>query len=143
MIILVTGATAGFGLAIARRFASQGGRIIAAGRRAERLEALQAELGEAVLPLTLDVRDRAAVEAAIAEYQDWQGAALGRDLREGDLVGYGDADRAAEAASRPWHACFCSGWLESIAHEDRRRCRVLLTPRACCGSPSDRARAPC
>ena len=40
MIILVTGATAGFGLAIARRFASQGGRIIAAGRRAERLEAL-------------------------------------------------------------------------------------------------------
>ena len=66
MIILVTGATAGFGLAIARRFASQGGRIIAAGRRAERLEALQAELGEAVLPLTLDVRDRAAVEAAIS-----------------------------------------------------------------------------
>ncbi|NDG50919.1 MAG: SDR family NAD(P)-dependent oxidoreductase [Rhodospirillales bacterium] len=55
MIILVTGATAGFGLAIARRFASQGGRIIAAGRRAERLEALQAELGEAVLPLALDV----------------------------------------------------------------------------------------
>jgi len=66
MIILVTGATAGFGLAIARRFASHGGRIIAAGRRAERLEALQAELGEAVLPLTLDVRDRAAVEAAIS-----------------------------------------------------------------------------
>jgi len=66
MIILVTGATAGFGLAIARRFASHGGRIIAAGRRAERLEARKAELGEAVLPLTLDVRDRAAVEAAIS-----------------------------------------------------------------------------
>jgi 3-hydroxy acid dehydrogenase/malonic semialdehyde reductase len=66
MIILVTGATAGFGLAIARRFAADGARIIAAGRRTERLEALATELGGAVLPLTLDVRDRAAVEAAIA-----------------------------------------------------------------------------
>ncbi len=66
MIILVTGATAGFGLAIARRFAGQGHRIIAAGRRAERLEALRRELGDAVLPLMLDVRDRAGVEAAVA-----------------------------------------------------------------------------
>ncbi len=67
MIILVTGATAGFGLTIARRFAADGARIIAAGRRSERLDALQAELGaDRVLPLTLDVRDRAGVEAAIA-----------------------------------------------------------------------------
>jgi 3-hydroxy acid dehydrogenase/malonic semialdehyde reductase len=67
MIILVTGATAGFGLSIARRFAGGGARVIAAGRRAERLEALRDELGaERVWPLVLDVRDRAAVEAAIA-----------------------------------------------------------------------------
>ena len=67
MILLVTGATAGFGLSIARRFAAGGARVIAAGRRAERLEALRDELGaERVWPLVLDVRDRAAVEAAIA-----------------------------------------------------------------------------
>jgi 3-hydroxy acid dehydrogenase/malonic semialdehyde reductase len=66
MIILVTGATAGFGRTIAQRFAADGAKIIAAGRREERLSALRDELGrDVVLPLTLDVRDRAAVAAAI------------------------------------------------------------------------------
>jgi 3-hydroxy acid dehydrogenase/malonic semialdehyde reductase len=73
MIILVTGATAGFGAAIARRFAAAGHRIIAAGRRTERLAALRGELGEAnVLALPLDVRERAAVAEAIAGLPaDW------------------------------------------------------------------------
>jgi 3-hydroxy acid dehydrogenase/malonic semialdehyde reductase len=67
MIVLVTGATSGFGLSIARRFAKGGHRVIATGRRTERLTALAAELGDAVaLTLPLDVRDRAAVERAIA-----------------------------------------------------------------------------
>jgi 3-hydroxy acid dehydrogenase/malonic semialdehyde reductase len=73
LIILVTGATAGFGLTIARKFAADGANIIAVGRRADRLAALQAELGvDRVLPLTLDVRDRAGIEAAMATLPaDW------------------------------------------------------------------------
>lgn len=66
MIVFVTGATAGFGAAIARRFAAAGHRIVAAGRRKERLEGLAEELGShRVHPLTLDVRDRDAVAAGV------------------------------------------------------------------------------
>jgi 3-hydroxy acid dehydrogenase/malonic semialdehyde reductase len=62
MIAFVTGASSGFGAAIARRFAADGARVIAAARRAERLD----DLGPGVLPLQLDVRDRVAVEHAVA-----------------------------------------------------------------------------
>jgi 3-hydroxy acid dehydrogenase / malonic semialdehyde reductase len=65
-VVLVTGASAGFGAALVRRFAAGGARVVAAARRTERLAALAAELGGSVLPVELDVRDRAAVERAIA-----------------------------------------------------------------------------
>jgi 3-hydroxy acid dehydrogenase/malonic semialdehyde reductase len=61
--VLVTGATAGFGEAIARRMIADGYRVIATGRRLDRLEALKTELGEALLPFKLDVTDTAAVAA--------------------------------------------------------------------------------
>lgn len=63
MIIFVTGASAGFGAAIARSFVKGGHRVVATARRKDRLEALAAELGDALLPLELDVRDRDAVAA--------------------------------------------------------------------------------
>jgi len=60
---LVTGATAGFGNAIARRLVKDGWRVIATGRRLDRLEALAGELGAALLPFKLDVTDAGSVAA--------------------------------------------------------------------------------
>ncbi len=67
-IALVTGASAGFGAEIARRFVAAGARVIAAARREDRLGTLVDELGsEHVLPLALDVQDRDAVARTIAD----------------------------------------------------------------------------
>ncbi|HVY16261.1 MAG TPA: SDR family NAD(P)-dependent oxidoreductase [Rhodopila sp.] len=63
LTILVTGASAGFGAAMARRFVRDGHRVIAAARRTDRLEALQRELGDALLPFALDVTDETSVAA--------------------------------------------------------------------------------
>lgn len=67
MIVLVTGASAGFGAAIARRFVASGSSVILAARRRDRLAALGDELGASAHVIELDVRDRAAVASAIAE----------------------------------------------------------------------------
>lgn len=63
--MFVTGASSGFGAVIARRFAAKGDRVVACGRRMDRLATLADELGSNVLPLQFDVRDRGAVERAI------------------------------------------------------------------------------
>src|SRR4051812_40478257 len=74
----ITGATAGFGAAATRRFAAAGWQVVGTGRRRERLDGLAAELGEAFLPLELDMRDPDALQAA-AE-------ALPEPFREVDLL---------------------------------------------------------
>jgi serine 3-dehydrogenase len=69
--ILITGATAGFGEAAARKFVSGGWNAIGTGRRGDRLKRLQEELGDAFLPLEIDMRDRAALEAVAGLSPPW------------------------------------------------------------------------
>jgi 3-hydroxy acid dehydrogenase / malonic semialdehyde reductase len=68
MIVFITGASAGFGAAIARRFVADGASVVLASRRLDRLEALARELGgpSRAHAVQLDVRDRAAVERVVA-----------------------------------------------------------------------------
>ena len=69
--ILITGATAGFGEAAARKFVSGGWNVIGTGRRGERLRKLQEELGDAFLPLEIDMRDREALESLAELSPPW------------------------------------------------------------------------
>ncbi|TAM09407.1 MAG: SDR family oxidoreductase [Nevskiaceae bacterium] len=78
MIVFVTGASVGFGAAIARRFASEGYRVVACARRLEKLEALVEEFGPRVLARALDVRDPEAVRKLVAE--------LPADFRDLDIL---------------------------------------------------------
>jgi serine 3-dehydrogenase len=75
---LITGATSGFGAAAARRFAAAGWRVIATGRRADRLQALVDELGAGrVHGAVFDIRDANAMNAALdALPEDFRGIDL-------------------------------------------------------------------
>jgi len=64
--VLVTGASSGLGAEIVRSFADDGALVVAAARRLDRVAALAAELGDTVLALELDVRERRAVTEALA-----------------------------------------------------------------------------
>ena len=75
----ITGATSGFGAAAVKRFAHAGWRVIATGRRGERLQVLVDELGtDKVHAAAFDIRDEAAMDAALA--------ALPPDFRDIDLL---------------------------------------------------------
>ncbi|NUR14623.1 MAG: SDR family NAD(P)-dependent oxidoreductase [Bradyrhizobium sp.] len=69
--ILITGATAGFGEAAARKFVGGGWRAIGTGRRGDRLKRLQDELGDNFLPLEIDMRDRDAIESLARLESPW------------------------------------------------------------------------
>jgi len=76
---LVTGATSGIGEAATRTFAAAGWRVVATGRRSERLKALVEALGaDKVQPAAFDVADEAARDAALA--------ALPKEFRGIDLL---------------------------------------------------------
>ena len=95
-IILVTGASSGFGKAIATKFAAGGWNVILTARRKEKLDelakALEANYGVKTLSLTFDVQDKKAVFDNLQNLPaEWQainilvnnaGLALGRDSFE-------------------------------------------------------------
>jgi 3-hydroxy acid dehydrogenase/malonic semialdehyde reductase len=66
-VAFVTGASSGFGAAIARRYAGAGVRVLATARRVDRLARLVDEFGEDLIFVSgLDVRDRAAIEQLVS-----------------------------------------------------------------------------
>ena len=65
-IVLVTGASAGFGIAIVKTLVADGYQVIACARRFDKLQELQAELGQdKVYPLQMDVAQPKAIDAAL------------------------------------------------------------------------------
>jgi 3-hydroxy acid dehydrogenase / malonic semialdehyde reductase len=100
LVVLITGASSGIGLACARIFAQAGAKIVLSARRSDRLEALSQELQKEfntdVHILPMDVTQRSQVESQLSTLpEDWSkidilinnaGLSRGLDkLYEGDI----------------------------------------------------------
>lgn len=67
MNVLITGASAGFGKALAERLVAGGHQVIGCARRRDKLGALSTTLGEAFLPVVMDISDTASIPQIIAD----------------------------------------------------------------------------
>ena len=101
--VLVTGASSGFGRAIAERFVRDGHRVVAVARREDRLRSLAEALGPALLPLRLDMDDA----AAVAGLPD----CLPPDWREIDVL---VANAGLALGLGPAHEAKLSDWEQMI-----------------------------
>jgi len=92
---LVTGAGSGIGEAVARGLHAEGAEVLLADVRAESVEAVAAELGERVTPVTLDVRDEQAVRSVAGDL----------DVLA-NVAGIGSTTTAPETALDTWEDVF-------------------------------------
>jgi 3-oxoacyl-[acyl-carrier protein] reductase len=67
---VVTGAASGMGAAVARRFVTEGWRVLALDADGDGLARIAERLGEALVPARVDIRSRAAVEEALGALTD-------------------------------------------------------------------------
>lgn len=114
---LITGATAGFGAAAARLFAGAGWRVIGTGRRADRLDALQAELGsDRFHPAVFDIHDEAARDDALDALPE---AFRGIDLLVNNAGLALGTEKAQEASLDNWRVMIDTNVsaLVSITHK--------------------------
>lgn len=93
-VVVVVGASAGFGLAVARRCAAEGAAVEMLARGRERLEAAAADIGNGAHPIVADITDPASVRAAFAEI----GARHGRVDAVLDIAGVAKVRRIEDAS---------------------------------------------
>ena len=100
MNVLITGASAGFGKALAERLVANGHRVIGCARRLDKLNALADTLGEAFLPVVMDVSDTASIPQIIAD--------LPADFKQIDVL----VNNAGLAlGTEPAHSASLDDWM--------------------------------
>ncbi|MFF5716116.1 SDR family NAD(P)-dependent oxidoreductase [Streptomyces buecherae] len=110
---VITGASSGIGAATARRLAAAGYRVILTARRADRIEALAAELtaaGQQAVAYPLDVTDRAAVNAFAATLDDHPSV----DVLVNNAGGALGADPVATADPDDWRTMYETNVLGTL-----------------------------
>ena len=100
MNVLITGASAGFGKALAERLVANGHRVIGCARRLDKLNSLAETLGEAFLPVVMDVSDTASIPQIIAD--------LPADFKQIDVL----VNNAGLAlGTEPAHSASLDDWM--------------------------------